>query len=616
MPDTPVTPGSELLSNPGNAALGYSSGADFNIGPNSQPLQGLDNTIGKLMDEEHQVQVMRYQKRLKEQDELATRIAETGGSAFNISGPGGQNMSFTPLPEDKKVLDQKADEIRRALISNPTGYKYSDDIAQKQQEFNALKNHASQRSVFAATTRSEAAKTNDQEDRQGMIDNLQNEVYGHKLTDFVTPSPYLNKPSWSDETFHPKDVFNKEKMAALATTTQKDAQGNEIEVNNMGYPIDKLDIRSNITPGNQKIWSEANNMLGRFTNSKYVKDPNFYIEQNAAIDRFNQERGLTDANGNPISQHAIPHIADVTPQGAIVPNKNLSMQDFVYAMTTPSHGAITQETKLKKDAIDLAKENEGIKKSEADIKHQKAQEGQENRKINETIRHNKAEEDLAREKNLPDLEEANNAANTVLKHIVDTRINGKFISLDAAIKTLPSGEASGIEKAASDRGIDIKGYKVARINSNDEVVRDIAGVQYQNETGNYVKGVARPEYAYYLRSNTGNPADDKYIIGYKTTKPSVDDKGVQKLGKNNKPQLEQSIEWKTTTPQEAAGNVIRSRKNFDNITDKTTEAIGHAANKVAEGLGGAASSAQQPAETTKSFNGKTYVKRGDKWYEQ
>lgn len=614
----PVTSGSEIISNPGNAALGYSSGVAYGGNPaDVNPLAGVDSTLGKLQDEEAQFQVLKYQRRLKDQDDLANMLAQTGGSLFNAPSPGGTNMSFTPLPEDKKILDQKADELRKEIISNPQGYKFDSGILQQQQELNALKNHASERVRFATDAKMEASKTNDQEDRQGMLDNLNQEVYGHKLTDFVTPSPYLNKPSWTDETFHPKDVFNKDKMATLDTTTKTDNSGNEIEVNKMGYPIDKLDIRSNITPGNAKTWSEAKNMLSRFMNSPLAKNPNTYIEQNAAIDRFNAERGLVNASGNPISQHVIPHIADVLPDGTIVPNKKLSLPDFVYALTTPSHGAVTQETKLKKDASELQKVGEGIKKTEADIKHQKVGEGQENRKINETIRHNKAEEELARDKNDPDLAEANNAANTVLTHIRDTRSLAKFQPLDQAINKLPSAQADGITKTAAASGIDLKGYQVAPINSNDEVVRDISGIQYQNETGAYVKGVAKPEYAYYLKSNTGNPADDKYIIGYTTTQLSIDNKGIQKLGKNNKPQLEQHIEWKATTPQEAAGNVIKSRKNFDNITDKTTDNIGRAANKVAEGLGSTApTSVSAVPQKTQVYNGKTYIQKDGKWYEQ
>lgn len=587
--DAPIVSASEITSNPGNANLGYSSGVAYSTNPaDTNPLPQVATTLDKIREQEAQMNVLRYHQKLKEQEELNNMLAQTGGSAFNVAGPDGKNMSFTPLPDDKKILDQRADELNKLIITNPRGFKQDADYLAKKRELEALKNHASQRAIFAAQSNAEAAKQNDVEERYGILGNLQNEVMSKSLTDFHTPSPHLNKLSFNPDNFISPDYLkNKEMQQDFQVNAGHDAIGNLITETRSGLSGNALDFRPKIEIGSAKF-NEAQNMARSYLSSPYAQDPRSITNFNANIDKINAERGYA-----PGSPHFIPHISEVvnTPEGPQVKVVTTDPRDIAYALTAEHYGALQVNKDLKKTALEEKKVQTEITNENARTAQGWARLKQEKEDADRKYALAKQKQDKEAQDDAEKDVEINNAAATVLGHVHNTREKGKFVKFEQEF----NGPALvTVDHIVRSEGIDPANYKVTHLNSNDETVRDIAGLQAQNSDGKYAKGVANPEFAYYLKSNTGNPADDKYLIGYKTLVPKMNEKGVVEMDGTH-PKMTTKIDWKTTAPTEAVGNVIKTRKNFDNISDKTSENISRAISKYSSAIGGNSEPEQKPA---------------------
>jgi hypothetical protein len=182
-PQAPWISGTEILNNPGNAGLASGSGSGaLPIQVDTKPIYSV---LDRLGDEDVK---MRFQQQAQDREDkaaLAKTLAEIGGkggSAFNMKGADGSNVSFSPLPEDQKVLQSKADEMRQIILKNPDNYDYDPNFLRKKEEYNYLLQHAGKRSILHSQNRLGAQQATDPEDREGYLKTNQDEILAHPLT--------------------------------------------------------------------------------------------------------------------------------------------------------------------------------------------------------------------------------------------------------------------------------------------------------------------------------------------------------------------------------------------------------------------------------------------------
>ena len=597
MPDAPFVSGSDILQYHGDANLATGSGqVAYNTNPNdTHPLADLNTTLGKLQDYDAQMQVLKYHQKIKDQEDLAAMLANTGGSAFNMAGSGasaGKNMSFTPLPDDKKILDDKADEIRKMAINNPSGDKYDATILKAQQEYRDLVNHASQRSVFYSQNNAEAAQQNDPDERQAILDNNKQEVNGYSLTDYHTPVPHLNKLTFDPNNFISADQLkNKDLQNEYYSTSQPDAQGNQIAYTKSGLNDNTIDFRAKITPGS-KLFPEAMNMTKSFLQSPLAQNPQAIQAMNDNIDLINQERGYA-----PGSPHFIPKFATVVQgqNGPQVQITNTNPSDVSYALMAEKYGKLTPKEEVKKTALDIQKENEDIANTRSQIKDRQIKNAQEWARQAETKREFDNPQD--KDKGKPTTEQ--------LKEDLDREAAVNiYHQVQGAMDTTRAQKVNFVNPGAwKAGGIDPSKYDIYQI--PDNTANKFVGVQAEDKKEVTKDGVTTTTYE---RKGSSVQPLGSYVIVDKAT-------GEKKLAYIHPGREGKTREIAVVPERDAVVNGIKDDAKWDPKQYENRVAV---VDRVYGGAPAAQVSQQQSAapEDTRQIGAKTYVKRNGKWYEQ
>lgn len=365
--DYSIPTANDILSYRGDPGL--AAGAGTGLSPiQVNPLGGVDSTLDKIQQINAQKAIMDYQQKAKDQEDLAKMLRETGGSVFNMKGPGGQNISYTPLPEDMKILNAKAHELRRMTLEHPDNYEFNEDWLDKKKEYDNLVNHAGVRAYAYSNYNTDAAKTNDQEERNRIMGMRQSEIGNHPLTDYYMPEPHLPGFTSNMENILPeKTALDKNNQNTFRVKTGKDAAGNLLFTELNGLKDNVLDRRQDIFPGSPG-WADAVNYTKNYF-QHIAANPSLVQQQNTNIDRINQQRGYVDENGNPINQHYIPHVADVVqgPNGPQVVPRTTNPADVVHALIAEKYGSLQGDVSIKKTADELQKEYAGISDAQQKI---------------------------------------------------------------------------------------------------------------------------------------------------------------------------------------------------------------------------------------------------------
>jgi hypothetical protein len=372
MADAPFISGSDILNNSGNAALGIGSGAVPYVGnpANTEPFKGISDAYNTLQQQQAQKDLIDYKNKLDQQDQLAKTLAKFGGGAFNITDPvTGKNTGLEPLPEDKQILQQKADSIRRQMLENPDGYQFDEKLLQDQDEYNNLLRHASMRAFAKTNAYQDAAKEQDPDERQAILDNAKNEIDDHSLTDYYQPKPYFPAAPFDEMKIYGKDAFNDKNRKTISTGTQKDANGNLQQVNKTGYGEDVIGLNGRIIPGTD-AYTEAKKLQKKFARPEFLSDPNLIRTYNQEADQVNQQRGWVNAQGVPTNANYVEHLGEIDPKtGQVIPNLAVikDVRRFANAVLTPRHAKLTNDADIYASADELATSTASRLKNYADI---------------------------------------------------------------------------------------------------------------------------------------------------------------------------------------------------------------------------------------------------------
>lgn len=378
MPDAPFISGSDILSNPGNPALGYSgTGVEYNANPaDMNPLANVQGTLARLQEEDAK---MRFQKHLEardDQEKLAQFISglnSRGGSLANMKGPDGENNSLPLLPQDQQVMDEAALKLNRGSIKDPHGYRYNAEFQQKFRDYQTLLKHAQFRSAIEMKNRVAASASLNPEDQNGYLRTNQTEIIDKDVRDLYRPNVYIPVPELDPEIIIPSKVIQDKNNQT--NFTLKDANGNPVD--GWGLKNDVADVGARIVPGTP-AWRSAIAYSANFIKGA-AKDPGLAIELERRNAINNANRGLKPGDPN-----YVPPITQLQPDGTV---KFLTTKpnEIARAIMYETNGAI-QATPLTDEM--RQKRLESAQKQ----RHTLSEESMELRKQAETERHNLATE--------------------------------------------------------------------------------------------------------------------------------------------------------------------------------------------------------------------------------
>lgn len=373
MADAPFVTGNDILSYTGNAGL--ASGAGNGIMPTQgDPYAGISSAIDRINETHAQKAIMDYQQKIDQQKNLQKMLAETDGSVFNMKGANGQNMSYTPLADDQPMLNEKAKELHDMVTAKPGHYNDNGEFSQAYREFSQLNNKAGTRAVAWQNYNNEAMKSDDPQERANILAWRDQELKGKKLGDANDPEPYLAKLPMNDEVYFPSKKLADDNNYSTADSIGTDAQGNQTQTTTKTLKPNVADFRSNIIPGTKEYTAAAK------ITSDYLSNINgnpALVDRDAKnIDAVNKAMGYVDADGRPISQHYIPHPADVVtqPDGTQTIKVNTTNPvDVAYALKMDKIGLPQTKTIIKKDKAQLDKEDLENQKTRTDITNTQAE---------------------------------------------------------------------------------------------------------------------------------------------------------------------------------------------------------------------------------------------------
>lgn len=534
MADAPFISGSDILNNSGNAALGIGSGAVPYVGnpANTEPFKGISDAYNTLQQQQAQKDLIDYKNKLDQQDQLAKTLSKFGGGAFNITDPvTGKNTGLEPLPEDKQILQQKADSIRRQMLENPDGYQFDEKLLQDQDEYNNLLRHASMRAFAKTNAYQEAHNTADLNEQKAILDNAKSEIDDHALTDYYQPKPYFAKPVYDPfKEFLPEDVLrNKEYIKQFQSG--KEGLDNKI-----------IDIAGQVLPNTRKL-QVAQEMQRDFLNNVNTLNPQQVISQNANIDRINQDRGLVQGMAG-----WTPHIAEVDmtnpQQPQVVPTPYARFPQYV------AQNLITQRYGGLNYSADYEKQQTQKRKDEAEINASKA----------------KAAKDwFDIQKGKTQKNEDDYAAMSTNKEISDLYHTAKQGTPIDANKITPQDKKTWVEsvKTIEDIGLNPSDYKIYDLPKQAITTNLINETFTPKGTKNAIPLNAVS--GQLIESKDGNPDNNRWVIKYidpsitKKDKTSSDDTQVWKNAEGDI--VDSPYMTKVLTNKEALKQLIQSNNN-------------------------------------------------------
>lgn len=551
--DTPVTSGSDLISNPGNANLGYSSGVGYGANPAvTNPLEGVDNTLARIQQQDSAMRMQRHLEQRQDIEGLSQMLAQTNGSLFNMKDAQGNNVSFTPLPGDKKQLDEQADRIRKIVLNKPENYKNDPDFYKAKQELDYMTRHASVRSAFATQENQLASGEQNPDERNGRLSNM-NEQINSNLTDYKMPSPYKEGPKFKDELADPKLWQDPSKLQHFGTENVTRADGTAYEVSKSGIPTNEL--LKPINDVSSAGMTNAKNAATLWLHSPEAQNAGFIKQMDQQIVDNAKQRGI-----DPV------FAAIVNPDGSIQYNPNPGQ--ILAAHNLYSYGALRSEEKPSDAGIKQEAEK-------ANIAHTKAQ-----------IADMKDKNDIAWYNAKKDDKPKYEATNTALK-VADTFLSGR----EGTQKPIDIKITPDLLQAANSSGINYKNFTISKGNANDQNIKEIIGAPKYDESGKLQSGdYESPEEVYHLVSKDGIE-NDKFAAKVpiyrkvKSEKKGVKSEGIEKVG----------TQWVFVSPQEAVSNKIRyTARNINNI--QVPQAIENAVNTLNDAFSGKKPEASQATD--------------------
>lgn len=359
----PYTTGNDILSYKGDAGL--AAGANNGISPRQgDPFAGLGTTIDQVNEHHAQMAILQYKQKIKDQEDLASLLASTGGSVFNMKGANGQNVSYSPLPEDQKILDTKAKGLRETILANPENYQYDPGYLDKLNEYKSLVSHAGIRAKAYTDFNLDAQKETDPQEQHDILGQRNSEINGHKLTDFHNPEPHLPSIPTGD----PSDFVAKEALNQKNWQLKSDDGKTETYI----VPSQYITDPRTLAPGNP-LYAKALKLGQKYLTSPSAQN---FTTINRSVNEYNQGRNLKP--GDP-GYMDLPYFInnDGKPE-FIEKNPVKNALNIAAALTYEKYGR----------PITVAKSAEDMQK----IKDEQAAIVEKNRQQNETERHNKATE--------------------------------------------------------------------------------------------------------------------------------------------------------------------------------------------------------------------------------
>lgn len=582
MADAPYMTGSELTANPGNAALGYSSGVEYGVNPAIQnPLSGIDSTLAKIQDEDARMRIERHREQQKEQEDVVKMLQETGGSLFNMRDEAGRNVSFTPLPQDKKILSEKADALRRMVINNPRDYQFNPEFHKAKQELDYYKTHAGQRALYRAKNLNEASSELIPSARQERLSHLEREIDGKSLEDFHTPEPYMRQ--------QPLDVpFVEVKPVKRVMQGPKDAAGNYTQKTIEETPIEGFDQRAQYVQGTP-YFEKVNNYYKSLANSQTFNDPREIIAINTDIVKKNQQLGLTPQDANFIEPVGI--VDEQTGMVSINPDPY---------QTVRSLNVLKNYRASESSSFDKGRTQADIDRNK--LKTQQKHYDDQANYWREQIKTAKKNADTARmkaEQKSPEEKAEAEFRISALNANSDLAETNSRYAKKAVVPVSKQGDPKAFEYFKN-KGINTNDYLIANIPVGDKTVASIGAKPLIKAVAGKEKrlGIAKYDYAYYLRSKDGDSNKDLYMLVYPSSKPNG------------------AGEVEVVTHEQAIGNIVDSKANLpEKFNDKDIKRKDYAINMYRErNATGRQSATQQDAPSsrgriiaTKVKNGKTYV---------
>lgn len=544
MADAPFISGSDILSYHGDPNLGYSGGGvAYQYNPNiTNPLAGVESTIGKLEQEQAAQREMDYRARLEDRQKLASYLAETGGSVFNQRGPQGQNISLQPLPQDYDAMNNKASEIRDYMAKHPNAGSFDKDLMKLVADHRRLSLNAGERAHFYTSAMQEAAQSTDPEERDAILKHAQDEIGKSKVEDFQPITPFMKAPVVDDSFLNKAEIADKANLLKKEMS-DKDAQGNAL-VNTHYY------VNPGVLDNTTEIMASPSKKAAA---TRYVNTylPSYLNNPQMAISHINEVNAI-NAKRKALGEEPFPQVIGVTqgPDGQprVVVNPNLNVAQIAYGLAGAKYARINTDAKLGKTALE-------IKKQQADIAHteeetatgymnaktaaEKASEAKKDKNDDEWAAQTAAAKVFGA---VADLDKQLNLGKGVVKVGDNT---GRFTSVklkpskEGAAPTETPTQMSFNELVKEKTGNDLSNYDAIRVPISGDIA-NFGAKQSTDSKGKLIGSVSTPSDAYYLKDASG---DKKLVLIYRGNKNMVEDVRV-------------------VSPKEAASNYADAMNKF------------------------------------------------------
>ena len=565
------TSASDITSNPGNAALGYSSGVSNNaFNPSdANPGANIQSTLGILAQTEAQKRAKERERQLKEQDELAAYLAGTGESVFNMKGPDGKPAGFEMLPGDKEFMNERSNQIRNKIVSEPDKWKFDAELQSNMQKFNQFKNLAGIRATEVAKRKVLAAGTNNMEERAKILKSIE-DIEKEPIYSGKTPEPYLPSATWDMEGLGvSKDVWtgkSKEAWDDIIVGTEKDADGNEIIIKRPAIRGSVLDTRNRMIRGSKEFTNAENMVKAMYANPNAVSFANIF-QLNQDIASYNKLRGYKPGDPN-----YAPPVGEVFPDSTVeLPELNDStIADIAYGLMVQKSGQAGIGKEIKKTKSDLEKE-----KSQREVAEGNLAVSEDQMRLN-WAKFRKEEKDLSKEERVAKEKELLAEGDAVrVFEILNKNTNRKPI--DQVMAAVPESERSGLYKTLKDNGIDTKDYSVSTLPVTDKEIKKLAGIPVLNKEGRPSGIAKKPTYGYVITPNDEDLSSAYFVFGYPQIREVKDADGAVVMDtKTEKPKLEEVTEWEIKSGSEAIDSYAQASNNFGTKTNDVIDKISRA----------------------------------------
>lgn len=503
----------------GDAALGYggAGGIDNTGNPQSgNPVGGIQSTLDRIAQADEVMRMEHHREKIEKQKAMVNALHQQNGSPFNMADPQtGKNISFQPLPEDQKILNEQANNITRNTVANPDTYQFSPEL-QKQTRLHQEQAHAAgQRSMFRAQEMLAASQEQDPVERQKIIANMNKQLTENPIDNFRGLVPHIPASKLTNDIIE-KDWVKEESRQQIGGMTGKPTS----VIDKPLHDLSKESIQ------NSANWATA------FLHQPEAQNPAYLQRVNAANQQYAKERGVT-----PID------IARIDPQtGQISYNPN--PREIYTALRRYEHGGLYPSEKAieKQDAHLAAKQ--ALRKSEFDMRMAN----------DKNIRENNAE-------SAAELKEKQN--NYIGSYALSTSYDvvNDLKGMDyIPAKEYAKDKNSPLGQYLTSQGVSVKNAKIA-ILAPSATFDKIMAVPGKDLDGKETGTMLKMDNGYFINEHPENPMKGKFLFAYKRIHPARKESSV------TIPAYE-TTETKVIPAKEMPMNVVISMNNGSGLDDE------------------------------------------------